>query len=98
MKKTPTQKRIEQVNLGSGMTHSVYDRPLNEANHISNLTDARDKAHAKIEKAQKEISDFVAFLHSAKFTGSESGERKDWISTGDVTRRLQDLRDILSEQ
>lgn len=54
---------------------------------------ARDGA---IEEAQQQITEFIAFLHSDKFTGVESdGGRKDWIATGDVIHQLTNLREAL---
>jgi hypothetical protein len=45
-----------------------------------------------------EICDFLQFLNSAKFTGTESnGDRKDWIATGDVIHRLVDFRLKIAE-
>lgn len=35
---------------------------------------------------------FLQYLQSAKFTGTEGGERKDWISTGEVERFITHLR------
>lgn len=44
---------------------------------------------AAVESFKASISHLRNFLHSDKFTGTESnGERKDWISTGDVLSML----------
>jgi hypothetical protein len=50
---------------------------------------------AAIDAAQQKIADLLVFLHSAKFTGTENGERKDWVATGDVIAELRDLRSTL---
>lgn len=36
------------------------------------------------EEIRRSMRQFVSFLHSVKFTGDENGERRVWISTGDV--------------
>lgn len=54
----------------------------------------KDNADLKqqLQTTQEEINQFISFLHSPKFIGTENGERKDWISTGDVIARLINLR------
>lgn len=43
--------------------------------------------------AQADVDTFLAYLHSDKFKGSQiDGERKDWISTGDVINWLRSHR------
>lgn len=65
-------------------------------NFIQRLKSDLEQRDATIATAQQEIQDFLAFLHSEKFTGMGSnGERKDWIATGDVISRLQELRAAL---
>ena len=68
-----------------------------EANHIANLTGARDKHAATIATVRQSIQDFKRFLAGSKFTGTENGERKDWISTGDVNRWLSELDSQLQD-
>ncbi len=67
-------------------------------NYIKRLQAEKLARNAAIDRATKEISDFVAFLQtSPKFVGVESdGGRKDWIATGDVVRRLMEIDDALT--
>jgi len=61
-------------------------------NYISKLQAENLELKNKLAKVGAEINEFVSFLHSAKFTGTESnGERKDWIATGDVIRRIKEI-------
>jgi len=61
-------------------------------NYIQKLQDENKFRLEQIITVQAEINDFIKFLHSPKFFGLENGERKDWISTGDVLNFLIDLR------
>jgi hypothetical protein len=60
-------------------------------NHINNLTTSVAELRAVITAVRKDITNFKSYLSGSKFTGSEDGERKDWISTGDVMRWLSDI-------
>jgi hypothetical protein len=65
-------------------------------NYIRRIQAERTELETKIAKTDDSISDVIAFLHSAKFTGVESdGGRKDWIATGDMITILQNLRSEL---
>lgn len=65
-------------------------------NYIARLKMEAVNRDMAIETAQNEITEFMAFLNSPKFTGVESdGGRKDWIATGDVMARLMELRSTL---
>jgi hypothetical protein len=64
-------------------------------NYIKQLqADVKEKQE-KIENTQREIQAFKMFLHSPKFQSTET-ERKDWIATGDVFIRLQEILNVLS--
>lgn len=64
-------------------------------NHILKLQEENKALKLASQNAQEEIQFFLAHLCSAKFTGTENGERKDWIATGDVIIRLQEIRGAL---
>lgn len=68
-------------------------------NFIQRLKTEVEHRDAAIQAAQQEVTDFLAFLHSEKFTGVDTdGSRKDWIATGDVVAWLQGLRSTLKVQ
>jgi len=60
-------------------------------NFIQKLQGEVKEKQEKISSVQEEIIGFVLFLRGPKFTGTENGERKDWISTSDVILRLQEI-------
>ena len=65
-------------------------------NYIHQLKLDIQTRDAAIATAQLELQEFLEFLASDKFTGVDStGERKDWIATGDVVRWVQALRSTL---
>lgn len=66
-------------------------------NYIKSLQQQLTTEQERITLAEQEIQAFRSHLRSPKFTGTENGERKDWISTGDVERRLQIILDNLRE-
>ena len=61
------------------------------------------KLHEQVKVLQEtnkevlaDIQTFMEYLQSHKFTGTESdGARKDWISTGEVSNLLINLRSKL---
>jgi hypothetical protein len=61
-------------------------------NYIKALQIRERELQAELEKVEQNLNDFKAFLHSAKFVGTEDGERKDWISTGDVIRWIDNIK------
>lgn len=67
-------------------------------NYIKSLIDENRKSKSAAENATKEINYFIAFLQtSSKFIDvDQNGERKDWIATSDVIKRLKEIREILS--
>jgi hypothetical protein len=65
-------------------------------NHILKLQQENQELKNKIEEMENWRMSFLSHLHSEKFQGSDSnGERKDWISTGDVIAQLQNLRSLM---
>ncbi len=59
------------------------------------INDLQEQNHAKgraLGHIQRDINSMLAFLDSAKFTGTDNGERKDWISTADLKHFLIELR------
>jgi len=64
-------------------------------NHILKLQEENKALKLASQNAQEEIQLFLAHLCGPKFTGTENGERKDWIATGDVIIRLQEIRGAL---
>ena len=67
-------------------------------NYINQLQLDNAKLATAIRAAQSEINSFRIFLVSSKFTGTErDGSRKDWISTGDVERRLRENQTVLND-
>lgn len=61
-------------------------------NHIKRLMEANTEKGIALAKVQRDINAFLCFLESSKFVGTENGERKDWIATGDVKHFLMELR------
>lgn len=62
-------------------------------NYIHQLRQQVETRNSAIAHANVEINRMMAHLAGAKFTGTDvDGSRKDWISTGDVVRFLQELR------
>ncbi len=64
-------------------------------NFIKQLQADNKELKEKISSALVEINTFIIFLNSNKFRGTEGGERKDWISTGDVIRQMQEIKQLL---
>lgn len=65
-------------------------------NFIQNLQSENTEKGQRLAKIQREINDFLVFLHSPKFVGVESdGGRKDWIATGDVIARLNEIQSVV---
>jgi hypothetical protein len=65
------------------------------ANFIQTLQ-TNQKAHQEnLRDLEREINYFLIHLHSDKFRGTDNGERKDWIATGDVILRMQEMRKIV---
>lgn len=67
-----------------------------KTNYILRLQQELAEANASRDAAMAEINHFIAHLHGPKFAGNESGERRDWISTGDVITRLIEIRSTLN--
>lgn len=61
-------------------------------NYIHQMKRAIACRDAQLKSIDTDVLAFLEFLHSAKFTGEESGERKDWISTGDVIAWLRGMQ------
>lgn len=64
-------------------------------NYIKQLQADNTNLKKQISAALNEINAFIVFLNSNKFCGTEGGERKDWISTGDVLRQLNEIKQVL---
>lgn len=61
-------------------------------NYIQQLQGELNAALAQIDSFKGSLTNLRTFLHSPKFTGTESnGERKDWIATSDLIRLLWDM-------
>lgn len=68
-------------------------------NYIKSLQAENAELKNRVKKLDEEITQFIVFLNSPKFTGIEqngtgAGDRKDWIATGDVIMRLREMRNI----
>lgn len=61
-------------------------------NYIKSLQADKRSAQAAIAILNTNSDIMIAYLMSAKFTGEANGERKDWVSTGEVVRWIQDTR------
>ena len=61
-------------------------------NHIKKLQQDNADLREALKQFDKDSAQFMTFLGSAKFTGTEAGERKDWIATNDVVNRLKEMR------
>jgi len=57
-------------------------------NYIHELERENAALKARLKAKDDAAVAFIVFLHSAKFVGTENGERKDWICTTDVIRWL----------
>jgi len=57
-------------------------------NYIHELERENAALKARLKAKDDAAIAFMVFLRSPKFTGEENGERKDWISTGDVVHWL----------
>ena len=67
-------------------------------NYIKSLQAENSKLKLAIQNTQKEINNFRLFLVSPKFSGVQSdGTKKDWISTGDLDKRLIEIQSTLNE-
>jgi hypothetical protein len=65
-------------------------------NYIKQLEEDRKNLANKVANIMIELSDFQAFLQtSPKFRNEPNQERKDWISTGDVINRLQEIKNLI---
>jgi hypothetical protein len=61
-------------------------------NHILSLQSEVTALKSKLSNMEKGLRDFRGFLFTEKFTGVDSkGERKDWISTTDVSNMIQEI-------
>ncbi len=66
-------------------------------NYIKQLQADKDDQTAIINAALEEIKDFNRLLNSPKHNGVDNnGERLDYISTDDVLRRVQAMKNILN--
>ena len=64
-------------------------------NHIESLRTMNRELIARHEEVTERIEHFRQHLLSPKFVGVDSdGDRKDWISTSDVLRFLEDLKRV----
>lgn len=59
-------------------------------NYIQQLKADLSGQIATVESFKQHIHEFRAYLNSPKFTGTENGERKDWIATADVLHWLRE--------
>jgi hypothetical protein len=64
-------------------------------NYINTLQAENADLRGKLNEIEEWRAAFVRHLHSEKFRGTEGGERKDWIATGDVLAQLQNLWRLL---
>ena len=64
-------------------------------NYIKQLEMKARDLGAIVGQTEIEIVRFQTFLNGPKFTGTENGERKDWIATADVITWLRELRSAL---
>lgn len=65
-------------------------------NYITWLKRDVDALRAAKDEAEKRILDFRIHLTTDKFQSTAS-ERRDWIATGDVERRLREIEDALRD-
>ena len=81
---------ITKAEFRNRASNSTCTQP---SNYILGLQDENERLRKNSLKIQAEINEFIKFLHSPKFMGVETdGSRKDWIATGDVINRLQEIR------
>lgn len=65
-------------------------------NHIKRLQQENADLRAALAAFEANAQAFQIHLGSAKFTGTENGERKDWIATGDVLSWLRETRSAIA--
>lgn len=62
-------------------------------NYITRLKAENEAHEATRAEVEQMITDFMVHLQLPKFVGADDdGDRKDWISVGDVMDRLSDIR------
>ena len=66
-------------------------------NYIKQLEVDKKGLQTAANMVDDDIGRILAHLHGPKFTGTENGERKDWIATGDVIAMLRELRNTLHQ-
>ena len=67
-------------------------------NYIKQLQTDRNGLQTAANMVDDDIGRLLAFLHGPKFAGhEENGERRDWVSTGDVIQWLRELRNTLHQ-
>jgi len=67
------------------------------ANFIKTLQAEKAEAEARTAATLEALEEFRALLLSPKHQGTApDGTRNDWISTGDVLRRLEMIRQALT--
>lgn len=67
-------------------------------NYIQCMQNKVKAAELTVNNVEMDLDQFISFLHSAKFTGTESnGERKDWIATGDAIKILREIKQKMGE-
>ena len=61
-------------------------------NHILSLQAENAALKSRLTHLENDLRIFRGFLFTEKFTGTDSkGERKDWISTTDVSNMIQEI-------
>jgi hypothetical protein len=66
-------------------------------NYINRLQSERAENALQAREMESQAQGFLAYLSCAKFSGVDSnGQRKDWISTGEVQNLLISLRNSAS--
>jgi hypothetical protein len=66
-------------------------------NHIQKLILETAEQASRIKATLEEVQEIRSHLLNPKFQGVDTdGDRKDWISTADVLRRLETLSALLN--
>lgn len=61
-------------------------------NYIHQLKRALAAKDAQLRSMDESFTLFRSYLNGPKFTGTENGERKDWIATADLIAWLQETQ------
>ena len=71
---------------------SSEPKPPKKKFYINNLQDENAQLKKKLAEIEGNLDALNLYLHSEKFRNGDSGDRKDWISTTDVTNWIREVK------